>query len=78
VKKTKKGVLRMIRETFRVLDELPLMLDCPALSKALNVSKTYAYTLMHRNDFPSIKLGRRHLVNKDSLINWLKSQESSK
>jgi excisionase family DNA binding protein len=67
----------MVRETFKVLEEMPLMLDCPALSKALNISKTYAYYLMHREDFPSIKLGRRHLINKDSLINWLKLQETS-
>jgi excisionase family DNA binding protein len=67
----------MVRETYKVLEEMPLMLDCTSLSKALNISKTYAYYLMHRDDFPSIKLGRRHLINKESLLNWLRTKEAS-
>lgn len=44
------------------------------LSKLLGISRTAAYNLMHRADFPSFRIGRRLLVWQDKLTEWLDAQ----
>jgi predicted DNA-binding transcriptional regulator AlpA len=56
-------------------DDLPFMLSVGNLSTVLNISKSNAYVVMNRADFPSIRIGRRLLVNKVNLVNWINSQE---
>lgn len=63
-------------QPFREISELPIMLSAHNLSMALGISKSNAYMLMRQEDFPSIKIGKRVLVQKDSFRAWLKTQES--
>ena len=61
-----------------MLDELPFMLSADNLATTLNISKSNAYVLMNNETFPSIRIGKRLLVNRDSLLNWIKEKESNK
>lgn len=38
---------------------------------ALSISKTIMYQLIHRDDFPCIRIGRRALIPRDKLIEWV-------
>ena len=44
------------------------------LSKLLGISRTAAYNLMHRADFPSFRIGKRLLIQQDKLMSWVNEQ----
>lgn len=54
------------------------MLSANNLATFLSISKSNAYVLMNRADFPSIRIGKRLLVSKDSVLKWIKEQEELK
>lgn len=51
-----------------------LTYNAPEVAQLLGISRSAAYNLMHREDFPSFHIGRRWLVTKDSLHAWLKDK----
>ena len=53
------------------VDELPIMLTIPQLAAALGISRTSAYELAHRKNFPAMRIGSRIVVPKDKLIVWI-------
>ena len=59
-------------------EQLPLVLSTPQVAKILGVSRANAYVLVHREGFPSVRIGdRRWIVPRDALRRWLE-QESTK
>ena len=58
-------------ENFKSYDELPLVLNAEDLSRFLGVSKGTCYSMLKRNDFPTIRIGKRLLVSKDKFLEWL-------
>jgi excisionase family DNA binding protein len=56
------------------LDQLPITLCAEEVSQVLGISRANAYTLMHAQDFPTIKIGKRMVVPKDKLIAWMEEQ----
>ena len=36
--------------------------------------KANAYVLMHSTDFPTLRIGKRMVVPKDKLIEWIETQ----
>ena len=56
--------------------DLPDMLRAEDVGKALRVSRSSAYTLMHSADFPAFRpLGGKSLrVSKTEFLNWLDSR----
>ncbi|MFI3227964.1 MAG: helix-turn-helix domain-containing protein [Clostridia bacterium] len=56
---------------FKNYDELPIMLTVSDLSKLLGISRAGAYDLVHREDFPTLKIGTRIIIPKDKLIDWI-------
>ena len=52
-------------------DELPLFLNADMVAKALGVSPSSGYELMHEKDFPTLKIGSRIVVPKESFIRWV-------
>ena len=58
-------------EPYSSLDQLPLTLNADDIAKALNISRGKAYTLLHREDFPTLLIGKRMLVPKDKLLAWI-------
>lgn len=55
-------------------DQLPLMLRAEDVQAVMNIFRAGAYQLMHREDFPTILVGRRMLVPRDKFLEWLDRQ----
>lgn len=43
-------------------------------AEVLGVSRPTVYQLMHREDFPSFKVGARTLISADGLREWVRQQ----
>lgn len=41
---------------------------------ALGISRRSMYDLMHREDFPTLKIGSRRLISRELLAEWVKAQ----
>lgn len=50
---------------------LPLILDAKNVQNLLGISKGKTYELMNSMDFPTIYLGKRMVVSRDSFLEWL-------
>ena len=48
-----------------------LVLTISEAAKLLSVSTTVMYQLANRDDFPCIQLGRKKLIPRDKLIEWI-------
>ena len=62
-------------------EELPLTL-CLTLcaedvASVLGISRTNAYALLHREDFPTLHIGKRLLVPRDEFIQWIRENTNS-
>ena len=62
------------KSVFRSFDELPLCISADEIAGALNISRTKAFNLMHREDFPSIRIGRRIIVPRDRFLIWMQKE----
>lgn len=51
--------------------------SAPELAILLGISRSAAYNLMHRADFPSFRIGKRLLVKRDKLTEWLDAQDKT-
>lgn len=54
--------------------ELPLVLNATQLANVLSISRSNAYNLLHREDFPTLQIGKRMLVSRDKLAQWMDEQ----
>ena len=61
----------MKESIYKSYDELPLFLNADTVAKALGVSPSGGYELMHEKDFPALKIGSRIVVPKESFIRWV-------
>ena len=52
-------------------DQLPLMLNADEVASALGISRANAYTLMRSKGFPTLRIGKRMVVPKDKLYEWV-------
>ena len=55
-------------------NDLPLVLNAAQLAGVLNISRANAYNLLHREDFPTLHIGKRMLVPRDKLVRWMDEQ----
>ena len=60
-----------MKSTFTTFDQLPIMLSAKTMASALGISESKAYEIFRSKGFPVVRLGRRKLVAKDKLIEWL-------
>ena len=51
-----------------------LFINADTLAKVLGVSRASAYELMREKDFPSFRIGKRILVTKENLIEWIEKR----
>lgn len=56
---------------FKNYDELPSVLDVKELHEFLGISRSYAYQLLHQEDFPTLHIASRLLVTKENLKAWM-------
>lgn len=54
-----------------------LTYDAGELAKVLGISKSKAYDLMHREDFPTLRIGKRLLVVRSKFEVWLEEQSGN-
>ena len=66
----------MTEANIKNYDELPLFMNARQVASTLGISKTTAYVLMSGEEFPSIKIGTRILVERSKFKEWVeKSSE---
>lgn len=59
---------------YKNYSELPLTLSVPEVAAVLGISRAGAYELVHSASFPKVKIGKRIVVPKDKLIEWIDAQ----
>ena len=52
-------------------DSYPPILNASQLSEMLGISRAGAYQLLHQENFPTLRIGKRMLVPKDKLVVWI-------
>ena len=55
-----------------MFSSLPDVITAEQLASALQISKSGAYALLNRSDFPTLRIGGRKMVMKKDLLEWLK------
>ena len=58
----------MKESSYKSYDDLPLFINAETVAKALGVSISSAYELMHEPGFPVLKVGSRMVVPKEKFI----------
>ena len=61
----------MKKSIYKSYDELPLLLNTKQLADLLGVSDSSVYELIQEDDFPSLRIGKRIVVPKEELRNWI-------
>lgn len=61
----------MKESIYKSYDELPLFLNAEMVARALGVSPSSGYELMHEQGFPPLHIGNRIVVPKDAFIRWV-------
>ena len=64
--------------SYQLFDDLPDILDARQIALTLRISRASAYNLLSSADFPTLHIGKRKLVMKTDLIQWLKSHTNTK
>ena len=62
------------RPLYTSLDQLPLSLNADDIAEVLNISRGQAYTLLHREDFPTIHIGKRMVAPRGRFLEWMKRE----
>ena len=60
--------------TVNSFSDLPLVLNATQLADVLSISRANAYNLLHREDFPTLHIGKRMLVPRGKLVRWMDEQ----
>ena len=50
---------------------LPNILTVKELAEFMNINLNRAYQLTHRADFPSLRLGRKIMISRNKLLEWI-------
>ena len=57
-----------------IREELPLVLKVKHLQAILNCSRVAVYQLVHRRDFPALRMGKSIRVPRDQFFKWMEQQ----
>ena len=61
----------MKESIYKSFDELPCFLNAKQVANLLGISQSSCYELMSEPNFPVTHIGKRMVVQKDRLIEWL-------
>ena len=62
---------------YKNFDDMPACLNIPEVAQIMRISKPTAYALVHREDFPAVKVAdRRYIIPKDRFIKWLENTKA--
>ncbi len=59
-------------------ENLPLVLRAEDIARVLGISRSLAYELLRRRDFPVLAIGRRKIVPRDAFCAWIDREISRK
>ena len=54
-----------------ILEAMPDVLDASQLADVLHLSRSGAYSLLNKPDFPTLHVGGKKMVMKQELIDWM-------
>ena len=54
-------------------ENLPNVLSAEQLAQTLGISRAGAYQLLHSEGFPTLRIGKRMLVPRDKLAEWIEN-----
>ena len=60
------------------IEECPLTLNAKHIEQILGISRGESYNIMHREDFPAFRIGKRMLVRRDAFKEWYEAQGKKK
>ena len=60
--------------TKAAIEKMPFTLNVNQVAEILGVARNTVYTLMHSEGFPTMHVGRRLLVPKEKLLQWMDDQ----
>lgn len=55
-----------------------LTMSVAEAAQQLGICTKSCYTLTHRQDFPTIKIGRRTRISREGLREWVRQQEQNR
>ena len=65
------------KESVSSYDQLPVALNADQVAAVLGISRAGAYNLMRSDGFPTLFIGKRMVVPKDRLMDWMNAQVRS-
>jgi excisionase family DNA binding protein len=63
-----------LKSTYTNIEELPLTLKAHEVAAVLRISKSKVYELAQSESFPAIRIGKRVVVPRDKLVEWMNAQ----
>ena len=63
-----------MKSTYTSIEELPLTLNVREAAEVLRISKSKVYELAQSESFPAIRIGKRVVIPRDKLIQWMNNQ----
>ena len=63
-----------MKSTYTHIEDLPLTLKAHEAAAVLRISKSKVYELAQSESFPAIRIGKRVVIPRDKLIQWMNDQ----
>ena len=63
-----------MKSTYTNIEDLPLTLKAEEAAKVLRISKSKVYDLARKESFPAVRIGKRVVIPRDKLIEWMNAQ----
>lgn len=63
-----------MKSTYTNIEDLPLTLNAREAAGVLRISKSKVYELAQSESFPAIRIGKRVVIPRDKLIQWMTNQ----
>ena len=63
-----------MKSTYTNIEELPLTLNAREAAGVLRISKSKVYELAQSESFPAVRIGKRVVIPRDKLIQWMNDQ----
>ena len=63
-----------MKSTYTNIEDLPLTLNAREAAEVLRISKSKVYELAQSESFPAIRIGKRVVIPRDKLIEWMNAQ----
>lgn len=63
-----------MKSTYTNIEDLPLTLKVHEAAAVLRISESKVYELAQSESFPAIRIGKRVVIPRDKLIQWMNNQ----